>query len=77
MLRMLIVGYCYGIRFERRLCEEVELHMSYCKKQAKTGIWANGVRPHFFCPYDRESDDVPLMAHRGLRGMPPIWSLLD
>jgi Transposase domain (DUF772) len=25
MIRMLIVGYCYGIRFERRLCEEVEL----------------------------------------------------
>ena len=24
MLRMLIVGYCYGIRFERRLCEEVD-----------------------------------------------------
>ena len=22
---MLIVGYCYGIRFERRLCEELEL----------------------------------------------------
>jgi hypothetical protein len=22
MIRMLIVGYCYGIRFERRLCEE-------------------------------------------------------
>ena len=21
MIRMLIVGYCYGIRFERRLCE--------------------------------------------------------
>jgi transposase len=29
MLRMLIVGYCYGIRFERRLCEEVELHLAY------------------------------------------------
>jgi hypothetical protein len=27
MIRMLIVGYCYGIRFERRLCEEVELHL--------------------------------------------------
>jgi transposase len=27
MLRMLMVGYCYGIRFERRLCEEVELHL--------------------------------------------------
>ena len=24
MLRMLIVGYCYGIRSERKLCEEVE-----------------------------------------------------
>ena len=29
MLRMLIVGYCYGIRFERRLCEEVALHLAY------------------------------------------------
>jgi transposase len=25
MLKMLIVGYCHGIRFERKLCEEVEL----------------------------------------------------
>jgi len=29
LIRMLIVGYCYGIRFERRLCEEVELHLAY------------------------------------------------
>jgi transposase len=29
MLRMLFVGYCYGIRSERRLCEEVELHLAY------------------------------------------------
>ena len=29
MIRMLIVGYCYGIRFERRLCEEVEMHLAY------------------------------------------------
>jgi transposase len=29
MLRMLIIGYCYGIRFERKLCEEVELHLAY------------------------------------------------
>ena len=27
MIRMLLVGYCYGIRFERRLCEEVEMHL--------------------------------------------------
>jgi transposase len=29
MIRMLIIGYCYGIRFEWRLCEEVEMHMAY------------------------------------------------
>ena len=29
MLRMLIVRSCYGIRFERELCEEVELHLAY------------------------------------------------
>src|SRR6202142_3266388 len=29
MIRMLIIGYCYGIRFERRLCEEVELPLAY------------------------------------------------
>jgi transposase len=29
MIRMLIVGYCYGIRSERRLCGEVELHLAY------------------------------------------------
>ena len=29
MIRMLIVGYCYGVRSERRLCEEVDLHLAY------------------------------------------------
>jgi len=29
MIRMLILGYCYGIRSERKLCEEVELHLAY------------------------------------------------
>ena len=29
MIRMLIVGYCYGIRFERKLCEEIKLHLGY------------------------------------------------
>lgn len=29
MIRMLIIGYCYGIRSERRLCEEVEMHLAY------------------------------------------------
>ena len=29
MIRMLIVGYSYGIRSERRLCEEVTLNLAY------------------------------------------------
>lgn len=29
MIRMLIVGYCYGIRSVRRLCEEVHLNLAY------------------------------------------------
>src|SRR3954451_14680280 len=29
MIRMLIVGYCYGLRSERKLCEEVMLHLAY------------------------------------------------
>lgn len=29
MARMLIVGYCYGIRSERRLCEEVGMNLAY------------------------------------------------
>jgi transposase len=29
MIRMLVVGYCYGLRSERRLTQEVELHLAY------------------------------------------------
>ena len=29
MIRMLLVGYCMGIRSERRLCEEVHLNLAY------------------------------------------------
>ncbi len=29
MMRMLLVGYCYSIRSERRLCQEVELNLAY------------------------------------------------
>lgn len=29
MARMLIIGYCYGIRSERRLCEEVGMNLAY------------------------------------------------
>jgi transposase len=29
LVRMLLVGYCFGIRSERRLCEEVHLNLAY------------------------------------------------
>jgi transposase len=29
MIRMLMVGYCFGVRSERRLCEEVHLNLAY------------------------------------------------
>lgn len=29
MLRMMLVGYAYGIRSDRRLCEEVHLNLAY------------------------------------------------
>ena len=29
MIRMLIVGYCFGLRSERKLTQEVELHLAY------------------------------------------------
>lgn len=29
IIRMLIIGYCFGIRSERRLCEEVHLTLAY------------------------------------------------
>ncbi|MCP4737933.1 MAG: transposase, partial [Bosea sp.] len=29
MIRMLLVGYCFGIRSEHRLCEEVHLNLAY------------------------------------------------
>ena len=29
MIRMLLIGYCYSIRSERRLCQEVDLNLAY------------------------------------------------
>lgn len=29
MIRMLVIGYCFGIRSECRLCEEVHLNLAY------------------------------------------------
>ena len=44
MIRMLIVGYCFGIRSERRLCDEVHLNLAYrwfCRTRSRR----RGARP--------------------------------
>src|SRR5215211_7915009 len=41
MMRMLIIGYCSGIRSERRLCEEVHLNLAYrwfCRLGLEDGV---------------------------------------
>jgi transposase len=41
MVRMLIVGYCFGVRSERRLCEEVHLNLAYrwfCRLDLEDGV---------------------------------------
>jgi transposase len=43
MIRMLIVGYCFGIRSERRLCEEVHLNLAY---RWFCGLGLNGEVPN-------------------------------
>jgi transposase len=40
MIGMLIVGYCFGIRSGRRLCEEVHLNLAYrwfCRLEFEDG----------------------------------------
>jgi transposase len=41
MIRMLIIGYCFGIRSERRVCEEVHLNLAYrwfCRLGLEGGV---------------------------------------
>jgi transposase len=41
MARMLIIGYCFGIRSERRLCEEVSMNLAYrwfCRLRLKDKV---------------------------------------
>jgi transposase len=44
MIRMLLIGYCLGIRSERRLCEEVHLNLAY-RWFCRLGLGGQGARP--------------------------------
>ena len=51
MIRMLIVGCCFGIRPERRLCQEVHLNLAYrwfCRQDL-----SGPVRDRSTCPKNR------------------------
>jgi transposase len=43
MIRILIIGYCFGIRSERRLCEEVHLNLAY-RWFCRLGLDGGGAR---------------------------------
>src|ERR1700740_3716493 len=47
MIRMLIVGYCYGLRSERRLTQEVELHLAYCWSAGSISLTRFRITPRF------------------------------
>jgi transposase len=68
MIRMLIVGYCLGIRSERRLCEEVHLNLAY-RWFCRLGL--DGGRPRSFDlfqepprPFSRERSSAQAVRDR-------------
>src|ERR1700722_9384310 len=49
LVRMLLVGYCYGIRSEPRLCEELHLNLAYrwfCRLGLALRACSIGCREH-------------------------------
>src|SRR5471032_1747111 len=46
MIRMLLVGYCFGVRSERRLCDEVHLNLAYrCSAGSASTATCRTTRP--------------------------------
>jgi transposase len=74
MIRMLLVGYCYGIRHERRLCQEVALHLAYrwfCKLDLDDKI------PHhstFSVNRSAASERARSCVISSNAWLPPAWS---
>jgi Transposase domain (DUF772) len=76
LIRMLIVGYCFGIRSERRLCEEVHLNLAYrwfCRLGLDGDVPESGLASYvvvakpLFTPIN-----VPFEPGRVIRGGAPI-----
>jgi transposase len=72
MIRILLVGYCMGIRSERRLCEEVHLNLAY-RWFCRLGLKARQ-RQAMFCMLI-VTDDFPTPSVLSVaRSKPPSWS---
>ena len=74
MIRMLLVGYCYSIRSERRLCQEVEMNLAY-RWFCRLGL-EDRVPDHSTFSVNRhgrfrESDILRQVRSRGLSGTNP------
>ncbi len=75
MIRMLIIGYSFGIRSERRLCEEVHLNLAY-GWSCRLGLDGDVPEPdHSTFSKNRhgrfrESDLLPAPANRAARDGP-------
>ncbi len=63
MIRMLIVGYCCGIRSERRLCEEVHLNLAY-RWFCRLGLEGD-VPDHSTFSENRSSSPAPIGRRSG------------
>ena len=67
MIRMLLIGYCYSIRSERRLCREVELNLAY-RWFCRLGLEA-AVPHHSTLAFAAKSGSRSTFRPRG----PPSW----
>ena len=68
MIRMLIVGYCFGIRSERRLCQEVHLNLAYrwfCRLGLDGGAGSFDLFEEPARPFPRERPIAPGIRHDG------------
>src|SRR4026207_1552627 len=74
MIRMLIVGYVFALRSERRLCAEVQVNLAY-RWFCKLGIEDNIPDHSVFCRARRERFRTSDALRRGFEGGVGAWGL--
>jgi hypothetical protein len=67
MIRMLLVGYCYGIRSERRLCDELHLNLAYHLYICPTGKQLRKHRRPFAVPRSGVTKDNTVLYRASQR----------